>query len=79
MRLPLIRGLIRRRLLINFRVEAEVARRCLPALFSPKLHQGYAIAGICLIRLEHIRPSGLPGRWGITSENAAHRMAVRFG
>ncbi len=76
MRLPVIDGLIRRRLLVNFRVDADIMRKFLPAAFRPKLHRGYAIAGICLIRLEQIRPSWLP-RWvGISSENAAHRIAV---
>lgn len=76
MRLPVINGLIRRRLLVNFRVDAEVMRRFLPSPFRPKLHRGYAIAGICLIRLEQIRPGWLPRFTGIASENAAHRIAV---
>lgn len=76
MRLPVIDGLIRRRLLVNFRVDAEVMRRFLPSPFRPKLHRGYAIAGICLIRLEQIRPGWLPRSCGIASENAAHRIAV---
>jgi len=76
MRLPVIQGLIRRRLLVNFRVDAEVMSRFLPAPFRPKLHGGYAIAGICLIRLEQIRPAWLPRACGISSENAAHRIAV---
>ncbi|MEY4484729.1 MAG: hypothetical protein RL693_2181, partial [Verrucomicrobiota bacterium] len=76
MRLPLIHGLIRRRLLVNFRVDAEVMQRLLPPPFHPKLQQGYAIAGICLIRLEQIRPGWLPRFCGISSENAAHRIAV---
>ena len=76
MRLPTIRGLIRRRLLVNFRVNAEVMQRFLPAPFRPKLHHGYAIAGICLIRPEQVRPAGLPACLGISSENAAHRIAV---
>lgn len=76
MRLPIIHGLIRRRLLLNFRVDAEVMQRFLPAPFRPKLHDGYAIAGICLIRLEQIRPLGSRLNFGISSENAAHRIAV---
>ena len=76
MRLPAIEGVIRRRLLINFRVDADVMRAQLPAMFRPKLHRGHAIAGICLIRLEGVRPAGLPGACGIASENAAHRVAV---
>ena len=76
MHLPVIYGLIRRRLLVNFRVDEEVMRRFLPAPFRPKLHAGYAIAGICLIRLEQIRPAFVPRFCGLTSENAAHRIAV---
>ena len=76
MRLPVIHGLIRRRLLVNFRVDAEVMGRFLPPPFRSKLHRGYAIAGICLIRLEQIRPGWLPRFCGLSSENAAHRIAV---
>ena len=76
MRLPTIHGLIRRRLLVNFRVDADVMNRLLPPPFRPKLHRGYPIAGICLIRLEQIRPTWLPSFFGISSENAAHRIAV---
>jgi hypothetical protein len=57
-------------------VDAEVMARFLPPPFRPKLHHGYAIAGICLIRLEEIRPGWLPRFFGISSENAAHRIAV---
>jgi len=76
MRLPVINGLIRRRLLVNFRVDPEVMGRFLPSPFRPKLHAGHAIAGICLIRLEQSRPGWVPPVLGISSENAAHRIAV---
>ncbi len=76
MRLPVINGLIRRRLLVNFRVDAGMMGRFLPPPFRPKLHRGFAIAGICLIRLEQIRPGWLPSICGLSSENAAHRIAV---
>ena len=76
LRLPTIQGVIRRRLLVNFEVDAEIAQRQLPARFRPKLHEGKAIAGICLIRLEHIRPKGWPETVGVSSENGAHRIAV---
>ncbi len=36
------------------------------------------MAGVCLIRLKHIRPPWLPTFVGITSENAAHRIAVEW-
>ncbi|MBA3806253.1 MAG: DUF2071 domain-containing protein [Acidobacteria bacterium] len=76
LRLPTIQGIIRRRLLVNLKVDAEIAQRQLPARFRPKLHEGKAIAGICLIRLEHIRPKGWPEITGMSSENGAHRIAV---
>jgi uncharacterized protein YqjF (DUF2071 family) len=75
-KLPRIEGIIRRRILVNFRVAPEIIQRQLPAKFRPKLHAGSAIAGICLIRLEQIRPIGLPSFAGLNSENAAHRIAV---
>jgi hypothetical protein len=78
MRLPEIQGVIRRRLLVNFRVDAGVMKRYLPSPFRPKLHGGYAIAGICLIRLEEIRANWFPRCLGISSENAAHRIAVEW-
>ena len=76
MRLPKVHGTIKRRLLVNFRVDPAVMQRQLPAPFRPKLHDGHAIAGICLIRLENIRPHGFPAILGLSSENAAHRVAV---
>jgi len=76
MRFPNVHGTIRRRLLVNYRVEPEVIQRHLPAPFRPKLHEGHAIAGICLIRLEGIRPQHVPLILGLSSENAAHRIAV---
>jgi len=78
MRLPVIQGLIRRRILVNFRVDPAVMKKHLPERFRPKLHAGHAIAGICLIRLEEIRPRLAPAWIGLSSENAAHRVAVRW-
>jgi hypothetical protein len=76
MRLPTIEGVIRRRILVNYRVDPQVIQPILPSRFRPKLHNSQAVAGICLIRLEHIRPKMLPEIVGISSENAAHRIAV---
>jgi Uncharacterized conserved protein (COG2071) len=73
-----LRGVIRRRLLVNFRVDPDVMQRQLPAPFRPKLHDGTAVAGVCLIRLEQIRPRWAPAAMGIASENAAHRVAVTW-
>jgi uncharacterized protein YqjF (DUF2071 family) len=76
--LPTIQGVIRRRILANYRADPEVVTRLLPNGFTPKLHQGYGIVGICLIRLEDIRPLHTPSFVGISSENAAHRIAVNW-
>ncbi len=78
MRFPKVHGIIRRRLLVNFRVDPAVIQLQLPAPFRPKLHDGHAIAGICLIRLEEIRPRRFPRIAGLSSENAAHRVAVTW-
>jgi len=78
MNIPAIRGIIRRRILLNYRVDPEAVARILPENFRPKLFNGNAIAGICLIRLEEVRPKGLPGFMGISSENSAHRIAVEW-
>ncbi len=78
MKFPEISGLIRRRILVNFRVKPEVIQRLLPDPFKPKLVNGSAMAGICLIRLEQIRPSWAPAPIGFSSENAAHRIAVTW-
>jgi hypothetical protein len=77
-RIPVIRGLIKRRLLVNFRADPNVVQKILPYPFRPKLHGNFSLVGICLIRLEQIRPTGLPSMIGISSENAAHRIAVEW-
>jgi hypothetical protein len=76
MQIPTLQGIIKRRILINYRADAEIVQRILPEKFRPKLHKGKAIAGVCLIRLEHIRPKFAPEFVGLSSENAAHRIAV---
>lgn len=78
MRIPVMRGVIDRRILANYHIDAEVMARFLPAPFRPQLMAGYAIAGICLIRLKQVRPRFVPWTWGISSENAAHRIAVEW-
>lgn len=78
LKLPVIQGVIARRLLVNFRVRPAVIQPLLPAPFRPKLIHGWALAGLCLIRLEAVRPKGLPAALGLASENAAHRIAVEW-
>jgi len=76
--IPVIQGVIRRRLLINFRIDPVTVQSILPPGFCPKIFNGHAIGGICLIRMEHERLKGLPSLVGFSSENAAHRFAVEW-
>jgi hypothetical protein len=78
MSIPTLEGTIDRRLLVNYRVDPTYLQRLLPSPFRPKLIHGMGIAGICLIRLKQIRPQGLPVLLGLSSENAAHRIAVEW-
>lgn len=68
-------GTIERRLLVNYRVDPDVAAGIVPAPFKPALVGGYAIAGICLIQLK-IHPTWLPQVAAFRSLNGAHRIAV---
>ncbi|MEM6689901.1 MAG: DUF2071 domain-containing protein [Planctomycetota bacterium] len=78
MRIPTIRGTIDRRVLVNFRVDPQVLSRVCPPPFQPQIVNGFGVAGICLIRLKSIRPKRFPPFFGISSENAAHRIAVEW-
>lgn len=78
LRIPVIQGVIDRRILANYRVDAAVLARLLPPPFRPKLIHGYGVAGICLIRIKQLRPKVLPLPVGLGSENAAHRIAVEW-
>jgi Uncharacterized conserved protein (COG2071) len=78
MKIPAIQGLIDRRILVNFTADPDIIQKIIPRPFRPKVYKGKAIVGICLIRLKHIRPKGLPGFVGISSENGAHRIAVEW-
>lgn len=78
MKFPKLRGLIKRRILANFHADPEVVQKLLPDPLQPKLLQGKAVVGMCLIRLEQIRPQWFPAPIGMYSENAAHRIAVRW-
>lgn len=75
---PTLRGFLDRRVLVNFRVDPEVMRKCLPAPFRPKVVNGYGMAGICLIRMNRIGPWFLPFPVVGSSENGALRFAVEW-
>jgi hypothetical protein len=78
MKIPTIKGIIDRRILVNYRVDPHFLDQVLPAPFRPQIIDGFGIAGICLIRLKALRPMWLPSLPGWSSENAAHRVAVEW-
>jgi len=78
MRSPRMSSVVERRLLVNYRVQVEIASLLLPAPLRPRQVGGWAVAGICLIRLGGLRPRWAPGEFGLRSENAAHRIAVEW-
>jgi hypothetical protein len=71
-------SVIERRLLVNYRVDPALAARLLPTPLRPQVVNGWAVAGICLIRLGRLRPSWVRGWAGMRTENAAHRVAVEW-
>lgn len=78
MNAPTLRAVMQRRILVNYRVDPDVLASALPPPFRPALVGGYGVAGICLIRLGALRLAGVPSSLGLTSENAAHRIAVEW-
>jgi hypothetical protein len=78
MRQPRLASVIERRLLMNYRADPEAAAKLLPAPLRPQQIGGWAVVGICLIRLGQVRPYWAPGGFGLRSENAAHRIAVEW-
>ena len=78
MRIPTIKGVIDRRILINFTADPAVVAAILPPPFRPKLYQNRVLVGICLIRLKNIKPKGFPSFMGLSSENGAHRIAIEW-
>ena len=75
---PEVHARLRRRLLISYRVQPEVAGGLLPEGFRPQLIGGSALAGVCVLGLEAVRPHWSRVQRGLRSENAAHRMAVEW-
>ena len=78
MELPVLDGIIDRRILINYRIKSEVVKLLLPPHLDPLVINGYASGGICLLRLKNIGVKHSPSFLRINSENAAHRFLVTF-
>jgi hypothetical protein len=69
---------IERRLLVNYRIDPELVARQLPEPFRPHLVSGWAVGGVCFIRLGGLRPNHFLSTVGIRTENVAHRFAVEW-
>src|SRR5271155_3843938 len=69
---------IERRLLVNYRIDPELVARQLPEPLRPQLVSGWAVGGVCFIRLAGLRPNHFPSAVGIKTENVAHRFAVEW-
>jgi hypothetical protein len=76
--LPSLTAVIERRLLINYALDPSVAADLLPDGLRPQLVNGFAVAGVCLIRLGDMRAPWMPRALGWGAENAAHRIAVEW-
>lgn len=76
--LPMITGILERRILLNYSLDPEYLKKFLPAPFKPRLFNGVGVGGICMIRFAGLRPKFVPKFMGIDSENAAHRIAVEW-
>lgn len=80
--LPPLRGVIDRRILVNFHIDPGALESILPERFRPRTVSTptgpRAVGGICLIRLTDMRPPWVPSVVGTSSENAAHRIGVEW-
>jgi hypothetical protein len=76
--LDTMNGTIDHRLLLNYAADPDVVARLLPPPFRPQLVVGRAVVGVCMLRLTHLRPAVLPAWAGVSSDNAAHRIAVEW-
>lgn len=76
--IKVIKGTIDRRVLINYRLDPDYLSKMLPEPFKPRLFDGSALGGICLIRFKDMRPTWLPQFLGTTSENGTHRFCVEW-
>jgi hypothetical protein len=76
--LPVISGILNRRILLNYRLDPGYLTKILPRPFKPRLYKGMGIGGVCMIRFSALRPQFAPAFLGIDSENAAHRIAVEW-
>jgi hypothetical protein len=76
---PAVRGVVGRRLLVNYRVELEKLDTVLSEPFRGREvgETGMGIGSICLTRVENARPRFAPEFFGVSAETATHRVYAR--
>jgi len=73
-----ITGVIARRVMLNYRIDQDVAREILPSSFSPQLFHRYAIGGLCLMQFADIEGNFLPVWMGPNTDAVSYRIAVTW-
>ncbi|MDQ1172914.1 hypothetical protein QE430_001221 [Microbacterium testaceum] len=76
--IPRMAATIAQRVLVNYRVDPDVARSLLPDGIRPQIVDDSSVAGVCLIHLTAFRPAWFTPAIGHRSRNAAHRIAVEW-
>lgn len=75
-----LRGTIRHRLLLTYRVDPEWLRRSLPPGFAPTVVDGAALGGLCLLAWQGLGPDWAPRGAGLDAVGVAERwFAHRVG
>lgn len=74
-----MRATITRRLLVNATVTADAVRPLLPPGCVPAAVAGTdrTLVGVCVLRVDDLRPEGVPNALGRSFEGLAHRIAIR--
>ncbi len=73
-----VRGVLRRRLLVNAVVDPDEAARRLPAGLRPHETSLGTVVGCCLLDITDLRPRLVPAAAGIRQRAAAHRISVEW-
>ena len=76
---PAVRGVVERRLLVNYRVGLGTLETVLSGPFRGREvgESGMGIGSICITKVENARPRFAPGFLGIPVETATHRIYAR--
>ena len=71
-------GVVRERFLLTYRVDPHAIRALAPGPFEPVVRDGTAFAGVCLVEMRAMRPSGLPSALGFSYHEAVYRLVVEY-